>query len=590
MNKSQQHWWPVLKRLLYYAQSWKRYLLIAIGMLWITVIIEVSGPLLITYFIDHLVSQHQIPGTLFKCLIGVVITLQLLAAVLHYWQVFLFNIVSINVIKKLRIDLMKVALSQPMNIFDEKPIGQIISRITDDTEVIKNLYVTVIATVLRSTILIVTMIVAMLILDWRMALLAMLLFPMVLLVIIIYQYYSTPITRKIKNYLADINNSFNEAIIGMTVIQQFRQQERFRKRINEISRLHYLARMQTLRLDGWLLRPLLNLLSSVILCGLLIFFNLYINNILKIGILYAFITYLSRLNEPLVQFAAQQSVIQQAVVSGERVFELMDSIKQKYGYDNKPLSSGSIILEKLHFSYNKDHNILVDINLSIPSCSFMAIVGYTGSGKSTIANLLMGYYSSNHGEIYLDNRPIKQLTRRVLRKGIAMVQQEPVILADSLLENISLGRNIKEQVIWDVLEKVKLIDLVNSMPNGIYTKLEEQGSNLSAGQKQLLSLARVLVELPKIIILDEATANIDIGTEQAIQQTLDELRHNTTLVVIAHRLSTIIKADNIVVLYKGKVLEKGNHNKLILNKGHYWNMYQLHKSQKDFIRNDFSSK
>ncbi|PPI86323.1 SmdB family multidrug efflux ABC transporter permease/ATP-binding protein [Candidatus Pantoea edessiphila] len=582
MNKSR-HWWPVLKRLLYYGKKWKRYLLYALGMLWIAVIIEVSGPMLITYFIDHLVSRHQLPSTLFKCLIAIVIILQLLAAFLHYWQVFLFNTVAINVIQKLRTDLMNVALYQPITTFDKKPIGQIISRITNDTEVIRDLYVTVIAAVLRSTTLIITMIVAMLMLDWKMAILAMLLFPMVILVIAIYQYYSTPITRQVKNYFADINNSFNEAIIGMNVIQQFRQEERFSQKIRELSKLHYLARMQTLRLDGCLLRPLLNLLSTLILCGLLILFNLYINNIFKIGVLYAFITYLSRLNEPLVQFAAQQPVLQQAVVSGERIFELMDSNKQTYGKDNCPLASGQITLKKLNFSYDQNRNVLCDINLQVPSCSFVAIVGYTGSGKSTLANLLMGYYPIKHGEIYLDNRPINQLTHSVLRNGVSIVQQEPIILADSLLANVCLGRNISEKTVVKVLEQVQLISLVNSMSEGIYTKLGEQGSNLSAGQKQLLSLARVLVELPKIIILDEATANIDSGTERAIQQTLDRIRHNTTLVVIAHRLSTTIKADNIIVLYKGKIIEEGNHQKLMSNKGHYWQMYQLQQSKNNLI-------
>ncbi|PPI88408.1 multidrug ABC transporter permease/ATP-binding protein [Candidatus Pantoea edessiphila] len=582
MYKSQ-HWWPVLKRLLYYGKNWKKYFLFAIAVLWFAVVIEVSGPILITYFIDHLVSKHQIPGMLFKCLIIIVVFLQLLAAILHYWQVFLFNNLSINVIQKLRTDLMQVALYQPLNIFNKKPIGQIISRMTNDTEVIKDLYVSVIATILRSTILIVTMLIAMLLLDWKMALLAMILFPMVLLVIIVYQYYSTPITRQVKNYFADINNIFNEVIIGIDVIQQFHQQKRFRKRIREISELHYLARMQTLRLDGCLLRPLLNLLSTLILCSLLILFNLYIHNIFKIGVLYAFITYLSRLNEPLVQFAAQQSVLQQAVVSGERIFELMDSTKQQYGWDNCQLSSGSIELKKLNFSYDHKHNVLIDINLKIPSCSFIGIVGYTGSGKSTLANLLMGYYPTNYGEIYIDNRPINQLTHSALKNGIAMVHQDPIILAESMLMNISLGRDISEKVIWNVLEQVQLINLVNSMSKGIYTKLGERGSTLSAGQKQLLSLARVLVKLPKIIILDEATANIDYGTEKAIQQTLYKLKNNITLIVIAHRFSTIMNADNILVLQKGKITEKGKHQQLILNKGQYWQMYQLQQAKNNFI-------
>jgi ATP-binding cassette subfamily B multidrug efflux pump len=211
----------------------------------------------------------------------------------------------------------------------------------------------------------------------------------------------------------------------------------------------------------------------------------------------------------------------------------------------------------------------------MPSRSFVALVGHTGSGKSTLASLLMGYYPLTSGEIRLDGRPLSTLSHDVLRKGIAMVQQDPVVMADSFFANVTLGRPFSEAQVWAVLEKVQLAELARTMSDGIYTKLGEQGNNLSVGQKQLLALARVLIETPQVLILDEATASIDSGTEQAIQQALAEVREKTTLVVIAHRLSTIVDADTILVLHRGQAVERGTHRELLEAKGRYWQMYQL---------------
>ncbi len=213
---------------------------------------------------------------------------------------------------------------QPLSAFDTQPVGQLISRVTNDTEVIKDLYVMVVSTVLKSAALIGAMLVAMFSLDWRMALVAICIFPAVFVVMGIYQYYSTPIVRRVRSYLADINDGFNEVINGMGVIQQFRQQVRFGERMSAASQSHYLARMQTLRLDGFLLRPLLSLFSALVLCGLLMLFGFSGEGVIGVGVLYAFINYLGRLNEPLIELTSQQSILQQAVVAGERIFELMD--------------------------------------------------------------------------------------------------------------------------------------------------------------------------------------------------------------------------------------------------------------------------
>ncbi|GHD96870.1 multidrug ABC transporter permease/ATP-binding protein [Pseudocitrobacter sp. RIT415] len=567
--------WPTLKRLLAYGSPWRKPLSIAVVMLWVAAAAEVSGPVLISYFIDNMVAKHTLPLGTVAGLAAAYIGLQLLAATLHYSQSLLFNRAAVGVVQQLRSDVMDAALRQPLSEFDTQPVGQLISRVTNDTEVIRDLYVTVVATVLRSAALIGAMLVAMFSLDWRMALVAVCIFPAVLTVMVIYQRYSTPIVRRVRTYLADINDGFNEVINGMSVIQQFRQQARFGERIGEHSRQHYLARMQTLRLDGFLLRPLLSLFSSLILCGLLMLFGFTSVGTIEVGVLYAFISYLGRLNEPLIELTTQQSMLQQAVVAGERVFELMDRPRQTYGDDTRPLDNGDIEIDNVSFAYRDDRMVLQDISLSIPSRSFVALVGHTGSGKSTLASLLMGYYSPNAGEIRLGGRPLGSLSHQVLRQGVAMVQQDPVVLADSFFANVTLGRDISEAQVWQALETVQLAELARGLSDGIYTPLGEQGNNLSVGQKQLLALARVLVDTPQVLILDEATANIDSGTEQAIQQALAAVREHTTLVVIAHRLSTIVDADTIMVLHRGQAVEQGSHQQLLEAKGRYWQMYQL---------------
>ncbi|PHM40055.1 drug ABC transporter ATP-binding protein [Xenorhabdus mauleonii] len=574
-NTHKRKLWPSLKRLLSYSKNHRKPILIAVLMLWVASLAEVSGPLLVSYFIDNMVSTGNLPLDVVGGLAAAFLVLQLISAALHYYQTLFFYQASVGVVQQLRTDVMNSALRQPLSAFDNQPVGQLISRVTNDTEVINDLFVNVIPTVFRSIALIGAMLIAMFVLDWRMASVSIVIFPAVLLVMLIYQRLSTPIVRRVRSYLADINDGFNEVISGMTVIQQFRQQARVGEKMLAANRAHYQSRMQALRLDGVLLRPLLSFFSTAILCGLLLLFGIKGTEVIGIGVLYAFINYLGRLNEPLIELTAQQSLLQQAVVSGERVFELMDSPQQQYGNDQQALASGQIDVENLNFSYRDDKRVLSDINLHVPTCGFIALVGHTGSGKSTLANLIMGYYPWQDGEIYLDGRPVSSLSHAVLRNGVAMVQQDPVILAASFFDNITLGRDISEEKVWEVLELVQLTEFIRNLPEGLNSRLGEQGNTLSAGQKQLLAMARVLVQSPQILILDEATANIDSGTEQSVQKALNMIRKQTTLVVIAHRLSTIVEADSILVLHRGAIVEQGQHQQLLARRGRYYQMYQL---------------
>ncbi|WP_321186441.1 SmdB family multidrug efflux ABC transporter permease/ATP-binding protein [Proteus faecis] len=574
-NKSVKALLPALKRLLTYGKTYRKPMTWGVIMLWVAAVAEVGGPLIVSYFIDAKVATNNVELMSSLGLALAFILLQLIAATLHYYQAIVFNHAAVGVVQQLRTDVMSAALKQPLSAFDNQPVGQLISRVTNDTETIKDLFVNVLPTLFRAIALVVVMLIAMFFLDWQMALIAMTIFPAVIGVMMLYQRLSTPIVRNVRHFLANINDGFHEVINGMSVIQQFRQQARFGERMSDDSWQHYQARMKALKLDGLLLRPLLSMLSALVLCGLLILFGYQGSAVIGVGVIYAFISYLGRLNEPLITLTSQQSILQQAVVSGERVFELMDAPLQHYGSSTHSITQGNIDVSSLWFAYRDEQWILKDINLTIPAHHFVAFVGHTGSGKSTLASLLMGNYPWQKGSISLDRQPLEEYSHAALRSGIAMVQQDPVLLSGSLYDNITLGRECDESHLWHVLETVQLDQWAKALPEGLQTELGEQGSRLSSGQKQLLALARVLLIPPRILILDEATANIDSGTEQAIQKALKVVREKTTLIVIAHRLSTIIEANEIVVLHRGAIVEQGDHAKLLSQKGRYYNMYQL---------------
>ncbi len=585
-NKSVKALLPALKRLLTYGKTYRKSMTWGVIMLWVAAVAEVGGPLIVGYFIDAKVATNNVELMSSLGLALAFILLQVIAATLHYYQAIVFNHAAVGVVQQLRTDVMSAALKQPLSAFDNQPVGQLISRVTNDTEMIKDLFVNVLPTLFRAIALVVVMLIAMFLLEWQMALVAMMIFPAVIGVMMLYQRLSTPIVRNVRHFLANINDGFHEVINGMSVIQQFRQQARFGERISDDSWQHYQARMKALKLDGLLLRPLLSMLSALVLCGLLMLFGYQGSAVIGVGVIYAFISYLGRLNEPLITLTSQQSILQQAVVSGERVFELMDAPLQHYGSSSHFITQGNIDVNSLWFAYRDEQWVLKDINLTIPARHFVAFVGHTGSGKSTLASLLMGNYPWQKGSISLDKQSLEMYSHAALRSGIAMVQQDPVLLSGSLYDNITLGRECDESHLWQVLETVQLDQWAKALPEGLQTELGEQGSRLSAGQKQLLALARVLLIPPRILILDEATANIDSGTEQAIQKALKVVREKTTLIVIAHRLSTIIEANEIVVLHRGAIVEQGDHAKLLSQKGRYYNMYQLQQVRESLQERD----
>ncbi|RZR50405.1 ABC transporter transmembrane domain-containing protein [Vibrio vulnificus] len=567
-----------LKRLFAYPLAQPKPMMTGLVFLLIAAVSNAGGPWLIQHFIDEHITKDNYTQQTLVLLASGYIGLLLCSALFQYLQGLQFNIVATGIIKTIRKQAFHRVIKQPLSAFDYTPTGKLVSRLTNDTESLQQFYELLIASVVKNLVMILVMLGVMLILSWQLTLVVLVLLPVVVGFMVLFQKLSTHAYRVMRDLLTDINGNMSESIQGMSVIQLMRQEKRFNQQFNQLTEQHFNAGRKVIKLNGILLRPLMDLLAGIALLTLVAIFGFSGTELIGVGVLYAFISYLGRITEPLIEMTQQLALLQQALVASERIFEMMDAPEQSYGNDQQPLNSGSIAIEQLSFSYDGKQQVLKQIDIDVEHQQFVALVGHTGSGKSTLASLLMGFYPVSQGKLKLDGRPIASLAKSVLRKDVAMVQQDPHILPTSVRENIALGRDVSDDIIWQSLEQVGLAEQIKRYPQLLDTQLGQGETNLSAGQKQLLAMARVLIAKPKILILDEATANIDSGTEALIQRSLNALRHDMTLVVIAHRLSTIMEADKIVVLHHGDLVEMGSHKQLLAQQGRYAQMYQLQQA------------
>ncbi|CZF83904.1 ABC transporter transmembrane domain-containing protein [Grimontia marina] len=568
-----------LKRLLSYLLNDKAGFAVAAIFLLFAVVADVSGPWLIRIFLDDYVAQDYYPPNVLWGLALAYIAVTVLSGLLHYAYGIRFSRIAIEIVQTIRKRVYASIINQPLSAFDYVPAGKLVSRVTNDTESLKELYVQVVASFLQATALIIAMLTGMYLLSPTLTVVVAILIPSVVLVMYYYQRRSSSAYRDSRDLLTDINSVMSESIQGMSLVQLMGQEQRFSARFADLTERHFNTEVRIVKINGIYLRPLIDLMSGVALISLAALFGWHGNELIGVGVLYAFISYLGRVTEPLIELMQRLSLLQQAIMAGERLFELMDAKQHVYGDDDRAIQSGTIDIEGLNFSYDGKTQVLTDVNVSVKEGGFLALVGHTGSGKSTLASLLMGFYPVQKGTLKLGGRELSTLTQNALRSGIAMVQQDPHVLSDTFRANVSLGRDISDEAIWQALEQVDMADYVKHLPSGLDTAIGTGDITLSAGQKQLLALARVLVDKPRILILDEATANIDSGTEERVQQALAALRNTMTIVVIAHRLSTIADADNILVLHRGHVEEQGNHQQLLANKGRYWQMYELQQTR-----------
>lgn len=566
-----------LLRLLRYALANRKLLSQALVLLVVATAADVAGPLLIKVFIDDYLRPAQWPWNELALLAGAYIALQLLAASASYLQALRLNAIAVGVIQRLREDVFTHVLRLPLAYFDRTPTGSLISRITNDTETIKDLYVNVIGTYVQNLVRITGIFIAMAILDVRLMLVCLGFLPIVGGLMFLYQRRSTPLFQKARQLLSEINSSLHESIQGMTVIQLFNQQAAFQKRFARTADAHFRARLHNLRLDAFMLRPLVDLLHMLLLAGLLFLFGFTsLSEPVEVGVIYAFITYLGRFIEPVIELTQRLSLFQQALVAGQRVFALIDTPPIHYATESEcRIERGDVRFDHVCFSYDDKRQVLKDLSFRVPPGAFYGVVGHTGSGKSTVTSLLLRFYDPSSGAIYVDDQPLHKLPDAKLRQHMSVVQQDAFVFSDTVAANIAMGLPLSEAQIEAAARKANLHDFICTLPEGYATVLSERGGNLSTGQRQLLSLARVLARQPKILILDEATANIDSHTERLIQDALLALRGQVTLIVIAHRLSTLRHADQILVLHQGELVQQGSHQQLLAIDGLYRHLYQL---------------
>lgn len=569
-----------LFRLLSFLKKYKVLLFFAFVFLFLATACELYGPILVKRFLDDHLMKQYFPKDTIVMLFSVYVVLMIGKIVLSYLQLLMFQQIAFKVVQDIRMKVYEHVHSLAFSFFDKTPIGSIVSRITNDTEAIKDFYVSVLATFIQQIVFLVGIIIAMYSLDVKLASICLGLVFIVYFVILTYRKKSFPFFMETRGQLSNLNAKLNEHLQGMSIIQAFNQQKRLQSEFEHVNDSHYQAGVKTIRLDSLFLRPATDLIYTIGIMFVLSFFGVSsFSNPVEIGTVYAFVSYLERFFEPITQMMMKLSLLQQAVVSSARVFDLMDE-KQKapvqVGTNSPKIVEGSIDFKNVSFAYDGVHNVIHNMSFSVKPGQSVAFVGHTGSGKSTIMNLLLRFYDVKDGEISIDHQKLSSFQENELRSNIGLVLQDPYLFVGDIKGNISMYNDaINENEIKEAAELVRANEFIEKLPNGYDEVVVERGSTLSSGQRQLITFARTIAAKPTILILDEATANIDSETEEAIQTALTAMRKGRTTVIIAHRLSTIQDVDCIYVLHKGRIVEEGNHQQLLAKQGLYYNMYLL---------------
>lgn len=562
--------------LLQAAQPERRHVVLGISFLFLASGLEALGPILGKAFIDHYLLPRKNDVWMMAGLLLTFVLTGWWATWLRYLQLTRLAGVAMRSVRRLREQVYAHVLRLPMSFFDKAITGQLVSRVTNDTEAVKNLYVQVLFVMLDSSIVVLGALLAMAWLDWRLMLIVLMLIPAVVVIVWFYQRWSAPAVTRARQMRSDINAQVAESINGMSALQACNAERAFGERFETTNQQHYGARVDELRANAWLLRPALDLLNSLLLVVVIFVFGQRNFSGLEIGILYAFVSYIARVVDPLIQITLQFGQIQQAVISAARVNTLLQEPAGLVKDNQAEISRGELRLENVGFAYDPAQQVLHQINLQIPAGRFYGIVGHTGSGKSTLLSLLLRFYTAQSGKIWVDDLDLAELSDEHFRASVGLVPQEPFLLAANARENIAMGRDISEEDIIAAAKAARVHDFILQLEHGYLTPLGEGGAKLSTGQKQLIAIARALAGKPKILYLDEATSHIDSETEQVVQLALNALRGTVTIVAIAHRLSTIRDADQIVVLNHGRLIEQGNHTELMtIENGVYQKLYLL---------------
>ncbi|KAA0967392.1 ABC transporter ATP-binding protein [Streptococcus cristatus] len=571
------------RRLLGYMWRYKWISLLALAFIFATTLVTTALPLLARSYIDRFVSREVAINGLY--LLGIYYGLFLLRVLLTFLGQYAFARVAYSIVRDLRQETFANMQQLGMAYFDQTAAGAIVSRLTNDTQSVADMFSSIFSNFLSSMLILVVTIVTMLALNWRLTLLIVLFLPIMLGSIILYQRLSNRLLKQVRAKLSDLNVKLSESIEGMRIIQAFSQEKRLIEEFEAINGEHLDFSNRYLNVNSLFLRPAMSLLKILAYALILTYFGLSWQVAgVTAGVMYAFIQYVNQLFNPLIDVMQNYSVLQTSMVAAERVFELMDrrEYEPEQAEEGPEIQAGNIDFQHVTFSYDGKREILKDISFSVKQGETIAFVGPTGSGKSSIINLFLRFYEFEKGKILIDGRDIRDYSQAELRRTIGLVLQDPFLYHGTIASNIRMYQeNLSQEEVEEAARFVDAHEFISQLAQGYDNPVTERGSTFSSGQQQLLAFARTIATKPKILILDEATANIDSETEELIQHSLRKMRQGRTTIAIAHRLSTIQDANCIYVLDEGCIIESGSHEELLAQNGTYKKMYQLQAGMLD---------
>ena len=584
-SKTKVYNFKLFKRLLNYIKTYRYIFVISIISVFGLSVFGALRPVVLEKIVDENLTSSNYD--FFLEYIILMITLLVLEVVSNYSFIFNAGLLGQSVVKDIRVKLFDHIQDFKMKYYDKSSVGILITRTVTDMERIADIFGQGLFMIISDILKMLIVAIVMIYMNWELSLIVFFSLPFILLATKIFQKYMKLAFDEVRNEVANLNSFVQERVTGMNVLQLFAREKIELEKFKKINERHKKAWLKTVWYNS-IFFPVAEIFSSLTL-GLVVWYggmNTVLDNTASIGQLTAFIMMIPMLFRPLNQIANKFNTLLMGMVAAERVFNILDtdSLIQDRGTKNADTIQGKIKYENVNFSYNKREKIIEDLSLEINPGSKNAIVGATGSGKSTIIKLLNRFYELDSGSIYIDNINISDYSISSLRRNIAFVSQDVHLFSDTILNNITLqDNNISFLRVKDAAKDIKIDDFISSLPNGYNYDVKERGVGLSTGQRQLISFLRAYIKNPQILVLDEATSSIDTDSELLIQNAIEKITKNRTSIIIAHRLSTIMKADNIIVMDRGKIVETGTHEDLLKNiNGRYQKLYkaQLRKENK----------
>ena len=554
-------------RLMAYMWRYKGTALMALVFIFLTSAVTTAIPLLARYYIDHFIGGGLVAqGGL---ILLAYYSLFLVRVAFTFLGNYTFARVAQSVVRDLRQESFDKLQSLSMSYFDQTPAGAIVSRLTNDTQAVADMFSAIFSSFLSSLVIVAVTIGTMLSLNVPLTLLMLVFIPIMFGSIALYNSKSRDLIAMTRAKLSDLNVKLSESIEGMRIIQAFGQEGRLLSEFEAINADHVTYSNKSLNVNSLFLRP------AVILAYFGVTWQVAG---VTAGLMYAFIQYSNQLFNPLIEVTQNFSILQTSMIAADRVFALIDQEDYEPAQSGQvtEIGAGSIEFKDVSFSYDGKRDVLKHISFKVEAGQTVAFVGATGSGKSSIMNLFLRFYEFDRGQILIDGQDIKSYSAEALRSAVGLVLQDPFLFHGTIASNIRMYQEgLTDEAMREAARFVDAADFIESLPAGYDSPVTERGATLSSGQRQLLAFARTMATQPKILILDEATANIDSETEEVIQASLAKMRKGRTTLAIAHRLSTIQDADCIYVLDQGQIIESGNHQELLAQGGLYYRMYQL---------------